>query len=48
MDELPTREISRIKIGNHDFKTYNLTINDSSTRKTFVLILSPLGFSSSC
>ena len=46
MDELPTREIHTIKIGNHEFRTYNLTINDGSTRKTLVFILSPLGFSS--
>ena len=47
MDELPTREIHTIKIGNHEFRTYNLTINDGSTRKTLVFILSPLDISSS-
>ena len=47
MDELPTHEICTIKIGNHEFRTYNLTINDGSTRKTLVFILSPLCFSSS-
>ena len=47
MDEIPTREIRTIRIGNHEFRTYNLTINDGSTRKTLVFILSPLGFSSS-
>ena len=46
MDEILTPEIGTIKIGNHEFRTYNLTINDGSTRKTLVFILSPLGFSS--
>ena len=44
MDEIPTREICTIRIGNHEFRTYNLTINDGSTRKTLVFIISPLGF----
>ena len=47
MDEIPTREIRTIRIGNHKFRTYNLTIIDGSTRKTLVCKLSPLGFSSS-
>ena len=46
MDEIPTREIRTIRIGNHEFRTYNLTINDGSTRKTLVFMFSPLGFSS--
>ena len=46
MDEIPTREIRTIKIGNHEFRTYNLTITDGCTRKALVFILSPLGFSS--
>ena len=41
MDEIPTREICTIRIGNHEFKTYNLTINDGSSRKTLVFIISP-------
>ena len=44
MDEIPTCEIRTIRIGNHEFRTYNLTINDGSTRKTLVFIISPLGF----
>ena len=44
MDEIPTREIRTIRIGNYEFRTYNLTINDGSTRKTLVFIISPLGF----
>ena len=44
MDELPTREIPTIMIGNHEFRTYNLTINDGLSRKTLVFIISPLGF----
>ena len=38
MDEIPTREIRTIRIENHEFRTYNLTINDGSTRKTLVFI----------
>ena len=45
MDEIPERDICTIKIGNHEFRTYNLTLNDGS-RKKLVFILSPLGFSS--
>ena len=44
MDEIPTREIRTIRIGNHEFRTYNLTINDGMSRKTVVDIISPLGF----
>ena len=36
MDEIPTREIRTIRIGNHEFRTYNLTINDGLSRKTLV------------
>ena len=44
MDELPTHEKRIIEIGKHEFRTFNLTINDGSTRKTLVFIISPLGF----
>ena len=46
MDEIPTTEMRTIKLGNHKFRMYNLNIDDRSTRKTLVFILSPLGFSS--
>ena len=42
--EVPTHEIRTIRIGNHEFRTYNLTINDGLARKTLVFIISPLGF----
>ena len=44
MDEIPRHEIHTIRIGNHEFRTYNLTINDGLSRKTLVFIISPLGF----
>ena len=33
MDEIPRHEIRTIRIGNHEFRTYNLTFNDGSSRK---------------
>ena len=40
MDNIPTSEIRTIRIGNHEFRTYNLTINDGLTKKTLVFIIS--------
>ena len=46
MEDIPTSEICTIRIGNHEFRTYNLTINDGSTRKTLVFIISQIDINS--
>ena len=45
MEDIPTSEICTIRIGNHEFRTYNLTINDGLTRKTLVFIISQIDIS---